>query len=63
MLQSEEFNAPMKIKKVNIETEEKPKIANIGDYSNNKTMEKITELLHEYSDVFPATFSKIKGVA
>jgi hypothetical protein len=32
MLQLEELNAPMKIKKVNIETEEKPKIANIGYY-------------------------------
>jgi hypothetical protein len=26
-------------------------------------MEKITELLHEYSDLFPATFSDMKGVA
>jgi hypothetical protein len=25
-------------------------------------MEKITELLHEYSDLFPAIFSEMKGV-
>jgi hypothetical protein len=53
----------MKIKKVNIETEEKPNIASIGDYWDIETMEKITELLHEYSDLFPATFSEMKGVA
>jgi hypothetical protein len=53
----------MNIKKVNIGTEEKPKIANIGYYWDNETMEKITELLHEYSDLFPATFSEMKGVA
>jgi hypothetical protein len=52
----------MKIKKVNIETEEKPKITNIGYYWDNETMEMIIELLHEYSDLFPATFLEMKGV-
>jgi CTP:phosphocholine cytidylyltransferase-like protein len=46
----------MKIKKVNIGTEEKPKITIIGDYWDNETMEKIIELLYEYSDLFPTTF-------
>jgi hypothetical protein len=52
----------MKIKKVNIGTEEKPKIANIGDYWDNETMEKIIELLHEYIDLFLAIFLEMKGV-
>jgi hypothetical protein len=63
MLQSEEFIAPMNIEKVNIGTEEKPKIANIGDYWDRETMEKITELLCKYNYLFPATFSEMKGVA
>ena len=46
----------MKIKKVNIGIEDKPKIANIGDYRDNETMEKLIELLCEYSDLFPPTF-------
>jgi hypothetical protein len=61
-LQSKEFTAPMNIKKVNIGTKEKPKIANIGYYWDSETMEKITELLRKYSDLFPTTFSEMKGV-
>jgi hypothetical protein len=57
LLQSEEFTAPMKIKNVNIGTKEKPKIANIRDYWDSETMKNITELLCEYNDLFPATFS------
>jgi hypothetical protein len=53
----------MKIKKVNIWTEEKPKRANIEDYWDSETMEKITELVCEYTDLFPTTFSEMKGVA
>jgi hypothetical protein len=56
LLQLEEFTAPMKIKKVNFGTQYKPKIVNIGDYWDNETMEKTIKLLHEYSDLFPATF-------
>jgi hypothetical protein len=52
----------MKIKKVNIGTKEKPKITIIGDYWESETMEKITQLLHEYSDLFPTTFSEMKVV-
>jgi hypothetical protein len=47
---------------VNIGMEEKPKFANIGDYWNDETMEKITDLLREYQDIFPTTFSEMKGI-
>jgi hypothetical protein len=36
---------------------------NIRDYKDEQTMERITELLHEYNDLFPTTFTKMKGVA
>ena len=53
----------MKIKKVNIRIKEKPKIANIGYYWYNETMEKIIELLHEYNDLFTTNSFEMKGVA
>jgi hypothetical protein len=37
----------IKIKKVNIGTEETLKLANVGDYWDASTIDKITELLHE----------------
>jgi hypothetical protein len=51
------------VRKVNIGTQEKSKFANIGDYWNDETMEKIADLLREYQDPFTTTFSKIKGIA
>ena len=47
----------MKIKKVNIGTKEKPDIAKTGGYWDSETKEKIMELLRDYSDLFPTTFS------
>jgi hypothetical protein len=61
-LESEYYAAPLKIKKVNIGTTENPKIASIGDYWDNQTVERITELLREYNDLFPTTFSEMKGL-
>ena len=42
---------------------EKPKFANIGDYWNDEIVEKIGDLLCEYHDLFPTTFSEMKGIA
>ena len=53
---------PLKIKKVNIGTEENPKFANIGDYRDEDTMEKITDLLHEFQDLFSMKLSEMKGI-
>ena len=39
---------PIKIKKVNIGIEETPKLANVEDYWDVATIDKITKLLHEY---------------
>jgi hypothetical protein len=43
----EVFVAPIKVKKVNIGMNDNPKMASIGDYWDEKTLERITELLHE----------------
>jgi hypothetical protein len=53
---------PIRIKKVNIGIEETPKLANVRDYWDVVTIEKITELLHEYRDLFPTKFTDMKGI-
>ena len=50
------------MKKVNIGTVENPKMGSIGDYWDEKTVEIIIELLHEYNDMFPTTFTEMKGI-
>jgi hypothetical protein len=56
-LESEVFAVPIKVKKVNIGKIKNPKMANIRDYWDEQTVESLTELLHEYSDIFPITFT------
>jgi hypothetical protein len=62
-LESEVFVAPIKVKKVNIGTNDNPKMASIGYYWDEQTVKRIAELLHEYSDLFPTTFTEMKGIA
>jgi hypothetical protein len=54
---------PVKTHKVNIGTKEDPNFAQIGDYWDEETVEKIEDLLGEYQDLFSTTFSKMKGIA
>ena len=56
-IEYEVIATPIKVKKVNIDTVEHPKMANIGDYWDEKTMESITKLLREYNDLFPTKFT------
>jgi hypothetical protein len=53
---------PIKIKKVNIGMEETPKLANVEDYWDVATIDKITEFLHEYQDLFLTNFTNMKGI-
>jgi hypothetical protein len=53
---------PINIKKVNIGIEQTPKTANVEDYWDASTIDKITELLQEYQDLFPTTFTDMKGI-
>jgi hypothetical protein len=34
----------------------------VGDYWDDATISKITELLHEYQDLFPTKFTDMKGI-
>jgi len=47
-LQIPDVVKPLKIKKVNIGSEEHPKFPNVRDYWDDVTVSKITELLREY---------------
>jgi hypothetical protein len=49
--------ASIKVNKVNIGIVENPKMDNIRDYWDEKTVESITELLREYNNMFPTTFT------
>jgi hypothetical protein len=62
-IESKVIAVPIKVKKVNIGTVENPKMASIGYYWDEQTIERITELLCEYNNLFPTTFTKMKGIA
>jgi archaellum component FlaC len=47
---------------VNIGIEDRPIFVNIGDYWSNETIKNIVDLMHEYQDLFPSMFSKMKGI-
>ena len=47
-ISSEQFIKALKIKKVNIGSEDNPKFANIRDYWDEETVAKITDILHEF---------------
>ena len=53
---------PMNIRQVNIGSKEQLKWAKIGDYSDDDTVGKVTELLMEYHELFPAKFFELKGI-
>jgi hypothetical protein len=59
-LESEVFVAPIKVKKFNIGTTANPKMASIEDYWDEQIVERIIELLREYNDMFPLTFTEMK---
>ena len=59
---TDSMSQSLKIKKVNIGSKENPKFANFGDYWDEETMAKITDLLHEFEDVFPTQFLEMKGI-
>jgi hypothetical protein len=62
-IESEVISAPIKVNKFNIRTTEHTKMASIGDYWDEPTVEIIIELLREYNDLFPTTFREMKGIA
>ena len=61
-ISSWQFLNLLKTKKVNIGSEDSPKFANIGDYWDEEIVAKITDLLHEFQDLFPMNFKEMKGI-
>jgi hypothetical protein len=61
-LESKVFVAPIKVNKVNSGTTENPKMASIGDHWDEQTIERVIELLHEYSELFQTNFTDMKGI-
>ena len=59
---TDSMSQPLKIRKVNIGSKENPNFANIRDYWDEETMAKITDLLHEFQDLFLTRFSEMKGI-
>jgi archaellum component FlaC len=62
-LELEVISVAIKINKINIETTEQPKMASIGDYWDEQTLESIMEFLREYNNIFPTTFIEMKGIS
>lgn len=52
----------MRTKKLNIGIEDKPKLAMIGDYWDEKTTKEIVILLKEYEDLFPSSIVNLRGI-
>jgi len=42
--------------------EAEPKYAMLDDYWDNKTVDKVAKLLHEYQDLFPTKIMDLKGL-
>ena len=61
-LECPQITEKLKIKKVNIGTEETPKIASIGNYWDDKTIGQIVDLLQDYQDLFPMKFEDMKCI-
>ena len=61
-ISSEQFCNPLKVNKINVGSLENPKFSNIGDYWDYETIEKITDLLHEFQDLFATKFLEMKGI-
>ena len=61
-ISSDQFLKLLKIKKVKIGSPENLEFTNIGDYWDEETIAKVTDLLHEYQDLFPTNFSEMKGI-
>lgn len=57
-----DISQPVRKMQVNIGLEVEPKFANIDDYWDEDTVDKVVELLHKYQDLFPTKFSDLKGI-
>lgn len=61
-IENPDITMPVKTKQVNIGIEAKTNFTNIRDYWDVATVDKVTELLCEYQDLFPTKFIDLKGI-
>ena len=61
-MSSEKLLIPLTIKGVNIGSSDNSKVANIDDYQDDENIGNITNLLHEFQDLFLVMFSEIKEI-
>jgi len=57
-----DITAPLKMKQVNIGIDAEPKYAMLGDYWDDATVDKVTELLCKYQGLFPTKIMDLKGI-
>ena len=57
-----DITKPLKSKKVNIGSDDEPKFETIGYYWDEETISKVTNLLHEYQELFLTKFLDLKGI-
>lgn len=62
MIEDLDITTPVMMKQVNIKTEVELKYAMLGDYWDDVMVDKITELLCEYQDLFPTKIMDLKGI-
>ena len=62
MIEDPDITVLIKTKKVNIGMEDEPKYTMLDDYWDDATVDKVTELLREYQDLFPTKITDPKGI-
>jgi hypothetical protein len=62
LLESEVIVVLIKVKKINIGIVDNPKMDNIGEYLDEKRVEIIEKILHEYNNLFPTMITKMKEI-
>lgn len=50
------------MRQVNIGMEAEPKYAMLGEYWDDAMVDKVTELLRKFQDLFPTTTMDLKGI-
>lgn len=57
-----DYNHTLYTQHIIIGSMKEPKLAVIGNYQDEQTFIDIVELLHEYADIFPHSFTEMKGM-
>ena len=61
-IENPDITVSLKMKQVNIGTKVEPKFMKIGNYWDDAMVDKVTELLRKYQDLFPTKFMDLKEI-